>query len=62
MYRHYFARDIARAMSYLHSKKIVHGRLSSRTCVLDEDWVIKVTGMWPTLRNHSTVAPFPFFL
>lgn len=50
MYCHSFARDIARAMSYLHSKKIVHGKLSSKTCVLDEDWIVKITGMWSTIQ------------
>lgn len=39
-----FAVDAASGMSYLHSKKIIHGRLSSEKCVLDEQWTLKVTG------------------
>ncbi|CUT98999.1 natriuretic peptide receptor 1 [Echinococcus multilocularis] len=36
------ASDIASGMAYLHSKKLIHGRLSSLTCLLDSRWVIKI--------------------
>nr|CUU99290.1 hypothetical transcript [Hymenolepis microstoma] len=36
------ASDIASGMAYLHSRKLVHGNLSSLTCLLDSRWVIKI--------------------
>lgn len=36
--------DLVRAMRYLHSSPLrVHGALSSRNCVVDARWVLKVT-------------------
>lgn len=37
------ASDIASGMAYLHSRKIIHGNLSSLTCLLDSRWVIKIS-------------------
>lgn len=36
--------DLVRGMRYLHSSPLkVHGALSSRNCVVDARWVLKVT-------------------
>lgn len=36
--------DLVRGMRYLHSSPLrVHGSLSSRNCVVDARWVLKVT-------------------
>ena len=39
-----FALDAAQAMAFLHSKKIIHGRLSSSNCMIDEEWTLKIQG------------------
>lgn len=44
------ASDIASGMAYLHSKKLIHGRLSSLTCLLDSRWVIKIA-CWQNVEN-----------
>lgn len=36
------ALDIAQGMTYLHSKNIIHGHLSSSTCLIDSKWTVKV--------------------
>ena len=41
-----FAYDIAQAMAYLHSKKNYHGHLKSSNCVIDDRWVVKITGTY----------------
>lgn len=43
-FRFSFARDIARAMAYLHQRKIYHGHLKSSNCIIDDRWVLKITG------------------
>lgn len=36
--------DIVRGMRYLHASPLrVHGALSSRNCVVDARWVLKIT-------------------
>lgn len=36
--------DLVRGMRYLHSSPMrVHGKLSSRNCVVDARWVLKIT-------------------
>ncbi|XP_078573901.1 atrial natriuretic peptide receptor 1-like isoform X3 [Branchiostoma floridae x Branchiostoma japonicum] len=42
-FRFSFATDIARAMSYLHDRKIFHGRLKSSNCIIDDRWVVKIS-------------------
>ncbi|XP_063411533.1 atrial natriuretic peptide receptor 1-like [Mytilus trossulus] len=42
-FRFSFATDISRGMKYLHSHKIIHGRLWSSNCVMDDRWSVKVT-------------------
>ena len=46
-----FALDAAEGMSYLHSRKIVHGRLSTTTCTVNEQWTLKIKGS----RNYSRI-------
>lgn len=45
-FRFSFASDTARGMSYLHSKKVAHGRLTSSNCIIDDRWVLKISGMY----------------
>lgn len=45
LFRLSFAIDAAKGMAFLHSKKIVHGHLKSKICVIDEHWTLKITGM-----------------
>lgn len=40
-----FAMDACRGLAYLHLKKIIHGRLSSTNCVIDNRWTLKLTGV-----------------
>ncbi|CAH1242817.1 NPR2 [Branchiostoma lanceolatum] len=42
-FRFSFATDVARAMAYLHDKKIFHGRLKSSNCIIDDRWVVKIS-------------------
>nr|VZH92134.1 unnamed protein product [Spirometra erinaceieuropaei] len=44
------ASDIAGGMAYLHSKQLIHGRLSSMTCLLDSQWVLKIAS-WQRLTE-----------
>ena len=39
-----FEGDISRGMAYLHSRKIIHGRLTSNNCVVDDRWTVKISG------------------
>ncbi|KAJ8305899.1 hypothetical protein KUTeg_016444, partial [Tegillarca granosa] len=42
-FRFSFATDIAKGMQYLHNHRIIHGRLTSNNCVLDDRWACKIT-------------------
>ncbi|XP_060572247.1 atrial natriuretic peptide receptor 1-like [Ruditapes philippinarum] len=55
-FRFSFEGDIARGMAYLHSRKIIHGRLTSNNCVVDDRWTVKISDFGlNTLRfNHIT--------
>lgn len=52
MFRLSFALDISHGMEYLHSKKITHGRLETRNCVVDENWVVKVRSKFAILHSN----------
>jgi len=39
-----FLMDIAEGMKYLHSRKVVHGRLSTKNCLVNDQWSIKLQG------------------
>ncbi|XP_070196504.1 atrial natriuretic peptide receptor 1-like [Littorina saxatilis] len=51
--------DVARAMTYLHRHKIVHGNLKSNNCVVDDRWTCKVTdfGLHEYKRENKTLDP-----
>ena len=40
-----FLLDIAEGMRYLHSRKVVHGRLSTACCLINDQWSVKIQGM-----------------
>lgn len=40
-----FGLDAAEAMTYLHSRKIIHGRLKTTTCIINEQWTLKIKGI-----------------
>ncbi|XP_067649879.1 uncharacterized protein [Haliotis asinina] len=48
-----FALEIARAMEYLASKKIVHHKLAARNCLLTSLLTIKVSGCGPIKADES---------
>ena len=41
-----FGLDAAEGMSYLHSKRIIHGRLSTSACMINEQWTLKIKGIF----------------
>lgn len=43
-FRFSFAADVANGMDYLHSHGLVHARLNSSNCVVDDRWSVKITG------------------
>lgn len=45
-FRFSFAADVANGMDYLHSHGLVHARLNSSNCVVDDRWSVKITGTW----------------
>ncbi len=36
--------DILNGLSYMHSRHLIHGRLNSSNCVVDQRLTIKITG------------------
>ena len=52
-FRFSFCNDIARGMNYLHNSKIFHGRLKSSNCVIDDRWVVKITGTCKIIAIQS---------
>ncbi|XP_023248641.1 retinal guanylyl cyclase 2 [Copidosoma floridanum] len=53
--------DLVRGMKYLHSTPIrVHGYLTSRNCVIDARWVLKVTDYGlPAFYEAQNIQPAP---
>ncbi|XP_014672886.1 PREDICTED: retinal guanylyl cyclase 2-like, partial [Priapulus caudatus] len=53
-----FLTDVVRGMRYLHSCPLkMHGRLTSRNCVIDSRWVVKITDYGlPTILDGKSVA------
>lgn len=51
--------DLARGMRYLHTSPLrVHGSLTSRNCVVDARWVLKITDYGlPALHEAQGLAP-----
>lgn len=43
-FRFSFSMDAIRGLSYLHAQKITHGRVKTSNCVIDQHWVLKLTG------------------
>ncbi|XP_061182469.1 atrial natriuretic peptide receptor 2-like [Saccostrea echinata] len=53
-FRFSFASDIANGMDYLHNHSVIHGRLNSSNCVVDDRWSVKITDYGlPLLRKHD---------
>ncbi|ELU11951.1 hypothetical protein CAPTEDRAFT_165186 [Capitella teleta] len=44
-FRFSMASDVARGMIQLHTHHIIHGRLSSNNCVIDDRWTVKITDL-----------------
>ena len=52
--------DVARGMRYLHASPIkVHGLLTSRNCVVDARWVLKITDYCVSNFYDAQGIPFP---
>lgn len=62
-----FALDIVEGMKYLHSRKVIHGRLNVKSCLVSQQWTLKIHGKsviwgglqegWP-LKFYILVVPF----
>ena len=50
--------QLAKWMSYLHLKKFIHGRLKSTTCVIDNQWTFRITGMIQTVNSMFSLEFF----
>lgn len=44
VFRLSFALDAAHGMSYLHERRVTHGRLDTTTCIINEQWLLKIKG------------------
>ncbi|XP_046566665.1 LOW QUALITY PROTEIN: atrial natriuretic peptide receptor 1-like [Haliotis rubra] len=55
-FRFSFATDIARGMCYLHSHRILHGRLKASNCVVDDRWTVKITDYGLATYRREDVA------
>ncbi|XP_045509036.1 uncharacterized protein LOC123704653 isoform X2 [Colias croceus] len=52
--------DLVRGMRYLHGSALrVHGRLTSRNCVVDSRWVLRVTDYGVSAFAHTQSLPVP---
>ena len=52
-FRFSFAYDIARGVEFLHVNKLFHGRLTSSNCVVDDRWMVKITGRYACKYKYS---------
>ena len=55
-FRFSFADDIAVGMAYLHSKNVFHGRLKSSNCLLNDRWVLKITGTFKCVSAEHEIV------
>ncbi|XP_038209410.1 guanylate cyclase D [Zerene cesonia] len=52
--------DLVRGMRYLHGSPLrVHGRLTSRNCVVDSRWVLRITDYGVPAFTHTQSLPMP---
>ena len=42
-------------MQYLHTRDIVHGRLKSNNCVVDDRWAVKISGQYRSVKGSFTM-------
>lgn len=47
--------DILNGLSYIHSRNLIHGRLNSSNCVVDQRLTIKITGHLFIKRNFENI-------
>ena len=52
-----FAMDILNGVSYLHSRHLIHGRLTSSNCLVDQRLTIKITGTIGRPGQPAASAP-----
>ena len=55
-FKYSMAIELACGMRYLHGKNIVHGHLSSKTCLLDGKWTVKIAD-WEYTKVFSLTGP-----
>ncbi|CAF4298169.1 unnamed protein product, partial [Rotaria sp. Silwood2] len=59
-FRFSFAIDILNGLSYIHSRHLIHGRLNSSNCVVDQRLTIKITdyGLDDLRFNHISINSY----
>lgn len=55
-FRFSFESDISRGMAYLHSRKIIHGRLKTSNCVVDDRWTVKISDYGLTTLRANVIT------
>ena len=48
-FKHSMSADLASGLAFLHKQDLVHGALTSRTCLIDARWTVKITD-WQIAR------------
>lgn len=52
--------DLVKGMRYLHASPLrLHGRLTSRACVVDSRWVLRITDYGLPALNRTQPGPSP---